>query len=130
MRPTVSRTLYGARYTCRLHRIAFSRYMQRDLGLNDTQGRAARAVQHNYVQLIFGPPGTGKTTTVVAIIAALVQMAPAVEGIDNGHVLVTAATHVAADRLLHKLFPHLEHMHRDGELRGIGGLDSLDVIVG
>lgn len=44
------------------------------LGLNDSQCAAVEAILHNPdVAIIHGPPGTGKTTTLVAAIKALAQ---------------------------------------------------------
>ena len=103
----------------------------RRLRLNPTQEEATRMVQDRYVQLIQGPPGTGKTTTAIAIVAALAEMASAVEGLPEGYVLVTATTHVAVDGLLRRMLPHLQTMMDKGELKGLSEeLNRLEDVVG
>lgn len=68
----------------------------RDLGLNESQNQALYQVQNaNDVAIIHGPPGTGKTTTVVHAI---------VETIKHEHqVLVCAPSNAAVDLLADKL---------------------------
>ncbi|MBC7774228.1 MAG: Flp pilus assembly complex ATPase component TadA [Phycisphaerae bacterium] len=66
------------------------------LGLNDSQRIAVQAILHNPdVAIIHGPPGTGKTTTLVAAIKALSQT--------EHTVLVTAPSNTAADLLTERL---------------------------
>ncbi|HOY08017.1 MAG TPA: IGHMBP2 family helicase [Saprospiraceae bacterium] len=65
-------------------------------GLNDSQNAAVTAILANRdVTIIHGPPGTGKTTTLVAAIAQLVQK--------ESTVLVTAPSNTAADLLTERL---------------------------
>ncbi len=66
------------------------------LGLNDSQCAAVEAILHNPdVAIIHGPPGTGKTTTLVAAIKALAQT--------EHTVLVAAPSNTAADLLTERL---------------------------
>jgi len=66
------------------------------LGLNDSQCAAVEAILHNPdVAIIHGPPGTGKTTTLVAAIKALAQT--------ESTVLVSAPSNTAADLLTERL---------------------------
>lgn len=65
-------------------------------GLNPSQNRAVAAILDNPdVAIIHGPPGTGKTTTLVAAIKALTQT--------ESTVLVTAPSNTAADLLTERL---------------------------
>ncbi|MBL7784043.1 MAG: AAA family ATPase [Saprospiraceae bacterium] len=65
-------------------------------GLNDSQNAAVTAVLSNRdVTVIHGPPGTGKTTTLVAAIAQMVQK--------ENTVLVSAPSNTAADLLTERL---------------------------
>ncbi|UXP30833.1 AAA domain-containing protein [Reichenbachiella agarivorans] len=68
----------------------------RDLGLNDSQNEALRLVKNAQdVAIIHGPPGTGKTTTLVqAIIETLHR---------ENQVLVCAPSNAAVDLLAEKL---------------------------
>jgi hypothetical protein len=59
-----------------------------DPGLNESQQRALSRVLGSEVQLVWGPPGTGKTRLLGAAAAALA---------DGGRVLVVATTNVAVD---------------------------------
>jgi ATP-dependent RNA/DNA helicase IGHMBP2 len=64
--------------------------------LNDSQREAVRHILHNRdVAIIHGPPGTGKTTTLVAAIKALNKT--------ESTVLVTAPSNTAADLLTERL---------------------------
>ncbi len=66
------------------------------LGLNPSQQIAVEAILYNPdVAIIHGPPGTGKTTTLVAAIKALAQT--------ESTVLVTAPSNTAADLLTERL---------------------------
>ncbi len=67
-----------------------------DAGLNVTQQRAVRyALSAGEVAAIHGPPGTGKTTTLVEIIRQAVR--------SGQSVLVTAPSNLAVDNLLERL---------------------------
>ncbi len=65
--------------------------------LNDKQKEAANKIlQANEVAIVHGPPGTGKTTTLVQSIKALIKQSPQ-------QVLVTAPSNAAVDLLTEKL---------------------------
>lgn len=65
-------------------------------GLNDSQQKAIESILYNRdISVIHGPPGTGKTTTLVAAIKALSQT--------ESTVLVTAPSNTAADLLTERL---------------------------
>ncbi|MEJ2482651.1 MAG: AAA domain-containing protein [Gemmatimonadota bacterium] len=59
-----------------------------DPGLNESQRRALSRVLGSEVQLVWGPPGTGKTRLLGSAVAALAA---------GGRVLVVATTNVAVD---------------------------------
>lgn len=64
--------------------------------LNDSQNRAVAAIlSENLVTVLHGPPGTGKTTTLVAAIRRLVER--------ESTVLVTAPSNSASDLLTERL---------------------------
>lgn len=66
-------------------------------GLNAAQQEAlSKILAANELAIVHGPPGTGKTTTLVAAINALVQR-------DGGPILVTAPSNAAVDLLSEKL---------------------------
>lgn len=66
------------------------------VGLNNSQRMAVQAILENRdVAIIHGPPGTGKTTTLVAAIKALTQK--------ENTILVTAPSNTAADLLTERL---------------------------
>ena len=65
--------------------------------LNDSQQRAVGAIlAANELAIVHGPPGTGKTTTLVAAITALVRQ-------DHQQILVVAPSNAAVDLLSEKL---------------------------
>lgn len=64
--------------------------------LNDSQEEAVRcALSASHISLIHGPPGTGKTSTVVELILQAVSL--------NQKVLVCAPSNVAVDNVLERL---------------------------
>ena len=64
--------------------------------LDDSQKRAVQfALQQSEIGVIHGPPGTGKTTTLVEIVHQSVR--------GGQKVLVTAASHVAVDNIAERL---------------------------
>jgi superfamily I DNA and/or RNA helicase len=66
------------------------------VGLNHSQSLAVKAILQNPdIAIVHGPPGTGKTTTLVAAIKALAQT--------EQTVLVTAPSNTAADLLTERL---------------------------
>jgi hypothetical protein len=71
---------------------------------NDEQAAAVRAVllgeKRQVPYIVFGPPGTGKTTTIVELILQFVK------GFKNSKVLVCAPTNTAADVCCEKLGQH------------------------
>jgi len=70
------------------------------LRLNESQQRAVQTIlKANELAIVHGPPGTGKTTTLVQAIKALVCR-------DNQKILVVAPSNTAVDLLSEKL--HLE----------------------
>ena len=69
-----------------------------DSKLDDTQGLAVKkALAMNNILLIQGPPGAGKSTTIVEMIRQIKKKEP------KSKILVTSQTHVAVDNVLEKL---------------------------
>ena len=64
--------------------------------LNMSQNRALQAAMTHSLTLLWGPPGTGKTHTIVAILIQLLNAMP------KNRVLVAAPTHNAVDNILQK----------------------------
>lgn len=62
--------------------------------LNDCQNEAVKASLNSSLTCIWGPPGTGKTQTVAAILQELLRRKP------EDRVLVTAPSHNAVDNIL------------------------------
>ncbi|KAF8336585.1 P-loop containing nucleoside triphosphate hydrolase protein [Cantharellus anzutake] len=78
-----------------------------DQSLNDSQREAVRfCLEASEVALIHGPPGTGKTHTLVEVIRHLIRQ-------DN-RVLVCGASNLAVDNLLERLIPYDIHLTRIG----------------
>lgn len=70
-----------------------------DHGLNDVQKLAVRrALGADRLALVHGPPGTGKTRTLVEVVRAVVAR--------GERVLVTAASNTAVDNLAERLIQH------------------------
>lgn len=67
-----------------------------DPSLNESQLAAVSAALKHPLCLLWGPPGTGKTRTIVAILIQLLLRE------STGRVLVTAPTHNAVDNVLRK----------------------------
>jgi hypothetical protein len=67
-----------------------------DMNLNDSQNAAVVAAMSHSLTFIWGPPGTGKTKTVVVILTQLLHVLP------KARILVTAPTHNAVDNLLRR----------------------------
>lgn len=71
--------------------------------LNESQlGAVEKILQANELAIVHGPPGTGKTTTLVQAIKALIKQ-------DNKQILVVAPSNTAVDLLSEKL--HLEGLN-------------------
>lgn len=64
--------------------------------------RIAEDSYGRYPFLIFGPPGTGKTSTVVESILQVLQLRP------DAKILATAPSNSAADTIIRRLIPHLK----------------------
>ncbi|KAH8088982.1 RNA dependent RNA polymerase-domain-containing protein [Cristinia sonorae] len=72
---------------------------QESLGsLNDSQRRAVLSTQFGRLSLIWGPPGTGKTTVVVQILLRFLRQSQDPEL----RILMTASTHNAVDNVLER----------------------------
>lgn len=63
-------------------------------GLNSSQSRAVQTSLTGALTCLWGPPGTGKTTTIVALLRQLLKQS------ETDRVLVTAPTHNAVDNVL------------------------------
>jgi regulator of nonsense transcripts 1 len=74
--------------------------------LNDSQCAAVEAAQHSRLLCLWGPPGTGKTQTIVAIIRML-------QTTTESRLLVSAPTHNAVDNVMRR---YLSQVGREGEL--------------
>lgn len=72
-----------------------------DVNLNDSQRKAVRFAVYEAedIALIHGPPGTGKTSTLIECIRHLVAL--------DKRVLVCAASNLAVDNILERLHTHL-----------------------
>ena len=66
----------------------------RDPSLNASQNGALTAAMGHSLTLIWGPPGTGKTHTIIVILSQLLEQLP------QSRILVTAPTHNAVDNIL------------------------------
>ncbi len=64
--------------------------------LNESQNTALRASMVGTLTLLWGPPGTGKSHTIVAILQELLSSEP------NRRILVAAPTHNAVDNVMRK----------------------------
>jgi superfamily I DNA and/or RNA helicase len=78
-----------------------------DTALNESQREAVRfTLSAHDIAIIHGPPGTGKTTTVVELIRQAVRR--------SERVLVCAPSNLAVDNLLERLLAHSERAVRLG----------------
>jgi superfamily I DNA and/or RNA helicase len=67
-------------------------------GLNPLQADALGVVAHNSVTYIWGPPGTGKTTTMGSIVAALASLGQKVLLVSNTNLAIDTALERCLDR--------------------------------
>ncbi len=96
--------LLGERAPAFLPNVAYSPL---DSGLNESQRESVRlALAARDVAVIHGPPGTGKTTTLVELIRQAVRR--------GAKVLVCAPSNLAVDNLLERLLAHGESAVRLG----------------
>ncbi|ORX40980.1 P-loop containing nucleoside triphosphate hydrolase protein [Kockovaella imperatae] len=75
-----------------------------DATLNEEQMSAAIAIasrSHTIPYLISGPPGTGKTKTLVASILSILQVNP------HAHIIACAPSNPAADTIVSRLIPRM-----------------------
>jgi hypothetical protein len=77
------------------------KYMPRD-DLNASQNRAVHASLSNSLTCMWGPPGTGKTYTIVAILRELLASEP------EQRIMVSAPTHNAVDNVMRKFLKEVE----------------------
>ncbi len=63
--------------------------------LNDSQRQAVRLCTTTTPAFVWGPPGTGKTTTLGHIVVALLRL--------DQRILITSTTNAAVDQALHKI---------------------------
>ncbi|KIM31881.1 hypothetical protein M408DRAFT_240126 [Serendipita vermifera MAFF 305830] len=66
-------------------------------GFNDSQKQAIKTSFLSNLSLIWGPPGTGKTTVIVKILELLVRQLD-----EDSQILMTASTHNAVDNVLER----------------------------
>ena len=76
--------------------------------LNESQQQAVDAAMSSELTLLWGPPGTGKTRTVVEILQKLLKAEQA------KRILVTAPTHNAVDNILRKFLELLPCCDKSG----------------
>lgn len=88
--------------------------------LNEYQEKAIRTVLGSEITYLWGPPGTGKSKTIAALLEELV---------DRGKsVLLIAHTNAATDSVLKKVIEVMEHhsAYTDGKIIRIGSPKSID----
>lgn len=69
--------------------------------LNESQNKALEAAMSYPLTFLWGPPGTGKTQTIVVILEQLLKSLP-----KKKRFLVTAPTHNAVDNILQRFIDH------------------------
>ena len=84
-------------------------------GLNESQGKAVEHAIRNELTILWGPPGTGKTTTLAAIVANLLDR--------ERRVLIASNTHAALDQVMLKL-----DQRAPGEIVKLSALDEVVAI--
>ncbi|KAG8817863.1 hypothetical protein FRC19_011039 [Serendipita sp. 401] len=100
------RVLFGLKTPSPPEDIGEIQYFNPD-GLNDSQKEAVKlALSSPEIALIHGPPGTGKTHTLVEVILQLASQ--------KKHILVCGASNLAVDNLLERLVPHKIPLTRIG----------------
>lgn len=67
-----------------------------DPTLNESQNKALLAAMTHFLTFIWGPPGTGKTHTIIVILCQLLTKLP------KSRFLITAPTHNAVDNILRR----------------------------
>lgn len=82
--------------------------------LNEGQNSAVQVSLAHSASRIWGPPGTGKTTTLAVLVSALVE--------SGERVLLTSNTHAALDQVLHGLLarPELRELIAEGKVLRLG----------
>lgn len=82
--------------------------------LNESQGRAVAMCLNHSNARVWGPPGTGKTTTLAVLVTEYVKR--------GERVLLTSNTHAALDQVLSGLLkrPELESMVQEGRVLRLG----------
>ncbi|KAI0333202.1 RdRP-domain-containing protein [Cubamyces sp. BRFM 1775] len=80
--------------------------------LNVSQQKAVVLATQSPLCLIWGPPGTGKTTVVVEILGQLIRRFP------DAKILMTASTHNAVDNVLERFvkYNHEHHLLEDDQI--------------
>ena len=95
-----------------------------DHDLNESQRQAVQLALESQLSILWGPPGTGKTTTLAQLIALL-----AAEG---RRVMITSTTHAALDQVLERLqrTPSLSDVFAQHQVIQLGGQEcSLEQVV-
>ena len=91
-------------------------------GLNQLQSQALEVVAKNSVTYIWGPPGTGKTTTMGSIVAALASLGQKVLLVSNTNLAIDTALERCLDR-----FSEVEEL-AGGEMLRLGTIVKPELI--
>jgi len=83
-----------------------------DWPLNDSQRNAVTHCLSHRLSIVWGPPGTGKTTTAASLVAA--RVLAALELGQNTRILVTAPTYTAWEKLFGEVLELLEKLNITG----------------